>query len=157
MTEHDLTPSMLLQLALQRVDFIVNTDLMFVGDETARRKGNPYAKRKINMGDAKHYAKWAADHLRAAWEALEKMEAELAQLRAITSAEPETVTYKEVADTMHSLWGGTLKQVQIAQEMASKKLYVAPVYGPVVACELADLEAKASARLGGAEEVEASW
>jgi hypothetical protein len=77
-----MTPSMLLQLALQRVDFIVDTDMIEVSDETARRKGNPYAKRKINMADAKHYAKWAADHLRAAWDALEWTEQGLAEWRA---------------------------------------------------------------------------
>jgi len=69
--EPEQTPSMLLQLALQRVEFIVDTDLIEVSDETARRKGNPYAKRKINMGDAKQYAKWAAKHLRDAWDGLE--------------------------------------------------------------------------------------
>jgi hypothetical protein len=75
------TPSMLLQLALQRVDFIVNTDLIDVSDEVARRKKNPYAKRKINMGDAKHYAKWAADHLRGAWDGLEWVEKGLEEWR----------------------------------------------------------------------------
>lgn len=76
-------PSMLLQLALQRVDFIVNTDLIEVSDETARRNGNPYAKRKIHMGDAKHYAKWAADHLRAAWDGLEWVEKGLEEWRSV--------------------------------------------------------------------------
>jgi hypothetical protein len=40
--------------------------------------------------------------------------------------EPVAVTYKEVADTMNALWGGTLEQVQIAMELANKKLYTAP-------------------------------
>jgi hypothetical protein len=40
--------------------------------------------------------------------------------------EPVAVTYKEVADTMNALWGGTLKQVQIATELANKKLYTTP-------------------------------
>jgi uncharacterized low-complexity protein len=40
--------------------------------------------------------------------------------------EPVAVTYKEVADTMNALWGGTLKQVQIAMELANKKLYTTP-------------------------------
>jgi hypothetical protein len=40
--------------------------------------------------------------------------------------EPVAVTYKEVADTMNALWGGTLEQVQIAMEMANRKLYTTP-------------------------------
>jgi hypothetical protein len=40
--------------------------------------------------------------------------------------EPVAVTYKEVADTMNALWGGTLEQVQIAMELANKKLYTTP-------------------------------
>ena len=80
-TEKDLPPSMLLELALQRVDFIVDTDLINVSDETAKRIGNPYAKRKINMADAKHYAKWAAKHLREAWDGLEWIEKGLAEWR----------------------------------------------------------------------------
>jgi hypothetical protein len=40
--------------------------------------------------------------------------------------EPVTVTYKEVADTMNALWGGTYVQKQIAQEMADRKLYTTP-------------------------------
>ncbi len=40
--------------------------------------------------------------------------------------EPVAVTYKEVADTMNALWGGTLVQVQIAMEMANRKLYTTP-------------------------------
>ena len=44
--------------------------------------------------------------------------------------EPVAVTYKEVADTMNALWGGTLKQVQIAMELANKKLYTTPPAQP---------------------------
>ena len=40
--------------------------------------------------------------------------------------EPVAVTYKEVADTMNTLWEGTLVQMQIAQKMANKKLYATP-------------------------------
>jgi hypothetical protein len=40
--------------------------------------------------------------------------------------EPVAVTYKEVADTMNALWNGTLKQVQIATELANTKLYTTP-------------------------------
>jgi hypothetical protein len=52
---------------------------------------------------------------------------ELAALKAQPApVQPVAVTYKEVADTMNALWGGTLKQVQIAMELANKKLYAAP-------------------------------
>jgi hypothetical protein len=53
---------------------------------------------------------------------------ELAALKAQPAPvqEPVAVTYKEVADTMNALWGGTLKQVQIAMELANKKLYATP-------------------------------
>jgi hypothetical protein len=40
--------------------------------------------------------------------------------------EPVALTYKEVADAMNALWGGTLEQVNIAMEMADKKLYTTP-------------------------------
>jgi hypothetical protein len=40
--------------------------------------------------------------------------------------EPKSVTYKEVADAMNSLWNGTLEQHQIAEQMANKKLYTTP-------------------------------
>jgi hypothetical protein len=46
--------------------------------------------------------------------------------------EPVAVTYKEVADTMNALWGGTLKQVQIATELANTKLYTTPPAQPAV-------------------------
>ena len=42
---------MLLQLALARVDAICDYDFIACSDETARRTGNPYAKRKFNMAD----------------------------------------------------------------------------------------------------------
>jgi hypothetical protein len=48
--------------------------------------------------------------------------------------EPVAVTYKEVADTMNALWGGTLKQVQIAMELANKKLYTTPPAQPNRGC-----------------------
>jgi len=44
--------------------------------------------------------------------------------------EPVSVTYKEVADAMNSLWNGTLEQHQIAEQMANKKLYTAPQQRP---------------------------
>jgi hypothetical protein len=44
----------------------------------------------------------------------------------MNTQQPVAVTYKEVADTMNALWGGTLKQVQIATELANKKLYTTP-------------------------------
>jgi hypothetical protein len=53
---------------------------------------------------------------------------ELAALKAQPAPvqEPVVFTYKEVADTMNALWGGTLKQVQIATELANTKLYTTP-------------------------------
>jgi hypothetical protein len=51
---------------------------------------------------------------------------EAADALAAPVQEPVAVTYKEVADTMNALWGGTLKQVQIAMELANKKLYTTP-------------------------------
>jgi len=68
--EEDM-PSMLLQLALRHVDCIADDHFVEVSDETARRKGNPYAKRKVHMGDARNHAKHAAAHLRKAWDQLE--------------------------------------------------------------------------------------
>jgi hypothetical protein len=44
--------------------------------------------------------------------------------------EPKSVTYKEVADAMNSLWNGTLEQHQIAEQMANKKLYTTPAAQP---------------------------
>jgi hypothetical protein len=44
-------------------------------------------------------------------------------------AQPESVacvTYKEVADTMNGLWGGTLVQRQIAEELENTMLYTTP-------------------------------
>lgn len=103
--DEDMSPSMLLQLALQRVDFIVNTDLMEVSDETARRKGNPYAKRKINMGDAKYNAKCAAGHLRQAWDALEWTEKGLAEWRdvALTNARQAEAAQATARVAIHHL------------------------------------------------------
>jgi len=46
--------------------------------------------------------------------------------------EPVSVTYKEVADAMNSLWNGTLEQHQIAEQMANKKLYTTPQQRPWV-------------------------
>jgi hypothetical protein len=82
------------------------------------------------------------DEVSAAMALLAKMNAELPypvsaeSMAAIEEAlnkqarsaqqEPVAVTYKEVADTMNALWGGTLKQVQIAMELANKKLYTTP-------------------------------
>ena len=48
------------------------------------------------------------------------------QARSAKVQEPVAVTYKEVADAMNALWGGTLEQVQIATELANKKLYTTP-------------------------------
>ncbi len=50
--------------------------------------------------------------------------------------EPVSVTYKEVADAMNSLWNGTLKQHQIAEQMANKKLYTTPQQRPWVGLTL---------------------
>jgi hypothetical protein len=55
---------------------------------------------------------------------------EAADALAAPLQEPVAVTYKEVADTMNALWGGTLKQVQIAMELANKKLYTTPPAQP---------------------------
>jgi hypothetical protein len=54
--------------------------------------------------------------------------------------EPVSVTYKEVADAMNSLWNGTLEQHQIAQQMADKKLYTAPQQRPWVGLTEEDRE-----------------
>jgi hypothetical protein len=59
---------------------------------------------------------------------LEKRIEELAQ----PAQEPVSVTYKEVADAMNSLWNGTLEQHQIAEQMANKKLYTTPQQRPWV-------------------------
>ncbi len=40
--------------------------------------------------------------------------------------EPNSVTYKEVADAMNALYRGDSKQVQMAMMMESKKLYTTP-------------------------------
>jgi DNA polymerase III gamma/tau subunit len=54
------------------------------------------------------------------------------QALAQPAQKPVSVTYKEVADAMNSLWNGTLEQHQIAQQMANKKLYIAPQQRPWV-------------------------
>lgn len=90
--DQEQTPSMLLQLALQRVDAIVEYDVIECSDETARRTRNPYAKRKFNLGDAKTYAKAAAGHLRGAWDALEWTEKGLAEWRAVAMSQGRQAT-----------------------------------------------------------------
>jgi hypothetical protein len=52
--------------------------------------------------------------------------------KAQPAQEPVSVTYKEVADAMNSLWNGTLEQHQIAEQMANKKLYTTPQQRPWV-------------------------
>jgi hypothetical protein len=54
------------------------------------------------------------------------------ELAAQPAQEPVSVTYKEVADAMNSLWNGTLEQHQIAQQMANKKLFTTPQQRPWV-------------------------
>jgi hypothetical protein len=54
--------------------------------------------------------------------------------------EPVSVTYKEVADAMNSLWNGTLEQHQIAQQMANKKLFTTPQQRPWVGLTEEDRE-----------------
>jgi hypothetical protein len=73
-------------------------------------------------------------HVDAIHEWAERAKAAEAKLKAQpapTVQEPVAVTYKEVADTMNELWGGTLEQVQIAMELANKKLYTTPPAAPV--------------------------
>jgi len=51
---------------------------------------------------------------------------------ALASPEQEPmacVTYKEVADTMNGLWGGTIVQRQIAEELENTMLYTTPPQG----------------------------
>jgi chlorite dismutase len=38
--------------------------------------------------------------------------------------EPASVTYQEVADTMNCLWNGSTEQLQMAQLLENKKLYI---------------------------------
>ena len=64
--------------------------------------------------------------------------------------EPVSVTYKEVADAMNSLWNGTLEQHQIAEQMANKKLYTTPQQRPWVG--LTDDERLEAAGIEGADE-----
>jgi uncharacterized protein (DUF2126 family) len=54
---------------------------------------------------------------------IDALKFDVAMRDAAPVQEPVAVTYKEVADTMNALWGGTLEQVQIAMELANKKLY----------------------------------
>jgi hypothetical protein len=63
-------------------------------------------------------------------EAIEFLDAKAAAQPA--QQEPVSVTYKEVADAMNSLWNGTLEQHQIAEQMANKKLYTTPPRRPWV-------------------------
>ncbi len=56
------------------------------------------------------------------------VQARLATAWGYVKAQPEQepvacVTYKEVADTMNGLWGGTLVQRQIAEELENTMLY----------------------------------
>ena len=59
------------------------------------------------------------------------VQARLATAWGYVKAQPEQepvacVTYKEVADTMNGLWGGTLVQRQIAEELENTMLYTTP-------------------------------
>ena len=56
-----------------------------------------------------------------AWKDLEKILSDTTPV-----PEPASVTYKEVAEVMNSLWAGTTRDVQIAQVLATKKLYITP-------------------------------
>jgi hypothetical protein len=60
-----------------------------------------------------------------AWKDLEKILSETTPV-----PEPAHVTYKEVAEVMNSLWAGTTRDVQIAQVLATKKLYIDPPAQP---------------------------
>lgn len=60
-----------------------------------------------------------------AWKDLEKILSETTPV-----PEPASVTYKEVAEVMNSLWAGTTRDVQIAQVLATKKLYIDPPAQP---------------------------
>jgi hypothetical protein len=51
---------------------------------------------------------------------------EFVQVYKQEQGEPASVTYKEVADTMNALWGGTVEQVQMAQALENKKLHISP-------------------------------
>jgi hypothetical protein len=73
-----------------------------------------------------------------AFEAIVRADEREQALAAPTVQEPVAVTYKEVADTMNALWGGTLAQVQIAMEMANRKLYTTPPAQPVVPDAITD-------------------
>jgi hypothetical protein len=59
-------------------------------------------------------------------------EQHLDMVKAQPAQEPVSVTYKEVADAMNSLWNGTLEQHQIAEQMANKKLFTTPQQRPWV-------------------------
>jgi hypothetical protein len=67
------------------------------------------------------------------------------ELAAQPAQEPVSVTYKEVADAMNSLWNGTLEQHQIAQQMANKKLYTTPAQPAQEPVAWMDIDEKGSA------------
>ena len=60
------------------------------------------------------------------WPALQSTISAIKEAIAAPVQESVATTYKEVADAMNTLWGGTLKQVQVAEEMANRKLYTTP-------------------------------
>jgi hypothetical protein len=76
-------------------------------------------------------------------------------LAAQPAQEPVSVTYKEVADAMNSLWNGTLEQHQIAQQMANKKLYTTPQQRPWVGLTDEDHMQFAISQFGWDELIEA--
>lgn len=66
-------------------------------------------------------------HAQKAWEFIGIASRQLTAIKeALAQPAPSSVTYKEVAHTMNKLWGGTLKQRQVAKEMENTRLYTAP-------------------------------
>jgi hypothetical protein len=63
---------------------------------------------------------------------IDALKFDVAMRDAAPVQEPVALTYKEVADAMNALWGGTLEQVKIAMEMADKKLYTTTPAQPAV-------------------------
>ena len=57
---------------------------------------------------------------------IDAMQRILAQPKEPEQEPVACVTYKEVADTMNGLWGGTLVQRQIAEELENTMLYTTP-------------------------------
>ena len=88
---------------------------------------------RVHIANREHYSK--VEFLHKLHEILHESE----QTGAQPVQGPVALTYKEVADAMNALWGGTLEQVNIAMEMADKKLYTTP---PAAQQRIARLEAE---------------